>query len=104
MHESLRIGDGGYTVPWLHLTQLNVPTDYDLAGLSLGDFKQTMTNSADETPGVVSNVLSAASHVHVGSGAGSVPSVATRIIGSTGVEVTSILDSVSSASLQPRAD
>ena len=32
----LRIGDG-YKVPWLHLTQLNVPTNDDLAGLSPGD-------------------------------------------------------------------
>jgi hypothetical protein len=35
----LRIGEGWYTVPWLRLTQLNVPTNYDSAGLSLGDFK-----------------------------------------------------------------
>jgi hypothetical protein len=35
--ELLRISDGGYTIPWLHLKQLNVPTTYDLAGLSLDD-------------------------------------------------------------------
>lgn len=86
-HESLRIGDGGYTVPWLHLRQLNVPTNYDLAGLSPGDFKQAMTNSADEASGAVSNALSAAS-----------------LVGSGGMEVTSMADSVSSVSLQPRAD
>jgi hypothetical protein len=38
-----RIGDGGYTIPWLPLTQLNVPTYYDLAGLSLGDIHQELT-------------------------------------------------------------
>jgi hypothetical protein len=36
----LRISDGGYTIPWLHLEQLNVPTKYDLAGLSLDDIHQ----------------------------------------------------------------
>jgi hypothetical protein len=36
----LRVSDGGYTVPWLHLEQLNVLTTYDLAGLSLDDIHQ----------------------------------------------------------------
>jgi hypothetical protein len=46
----LRIGDGGYTIPWLHLTQLNVATKYDLSGLSLNDLHQALANST-----VVSN-------------------------------------------------
>jgi len=36
----LRISDGGYTIPWLLLEQLNVPTKYDLAGLSLDGIHQ----------------------------------------------------------------
>jgi hypothetical protein len=31
----LRIGDGGYEIPWMHLTQLNTPTAYSLAGLPI---------------------------------------------------------------------
>jgi len=98
----LRIGDDGYTIPWLHLTQLNVPTKYDLAGLSLDDFKQAManTNSTDKATGPVSGALSAVSHV-VGSAASSVPSVATRVIGSIGTEVATVADGITSVSWQP---
>ena len=51
-HKLLRIGDGGYTIPWLHLTQLNVPTEYDLAGLSLDDLHRTLQvmNSTAKAP------------------------------------------------------
>ena len=94
---SLRIGDGGYTIPWLHLTQLNVPTNYDLAGLSLSGFKQATTIS-DKAPEAVSNALSAASLVE--SGADSVPSVPARIIRSTGMEGTNMTNSISGVSLQ----
>lgn len=45
-----RIGDGGYTIPWLPLTQLNVPTKYDLAGLSLSDIHQARTNPTTKPP------------------------------------------------------
>jgi hypothetical protein len=99
----LRIGDGGYMIPWLHLTQFNVPTNYDLAGLSLGNFKQAManTNSTDKVTGPVSSALSAASHV-VGSAASFVPSIATRVIGSIGTEVVAtVADGITSVSLQP---
>jgi hypothetical protein len=83
------IGEGGYTIPWLHLTQLNVPTNYDIAGLSLGDVKQTMSNSTDKATSPVNNTLSAAGHA-VGSAVGSVPSFVTHVIGSTGTDVTSV--------------
>jgi len=98
----LRIGDGGYTIPWLHLTQRDVPTKYDLAGLSLGDFKQAMLNinSTDKAPGAVNDALSAVSHV-VGSAASSVPSVATRFIESSGTEVTNLANSITSVGSQP---
>jgi hypothetical protein len=59
-HKFLRIGDGGYTIPWLHLTQLNVPTEYDLAGLSLDDLHQTLQvmNSTAKAPREWSATLS----------------------------------------------
>ena len=45
-----RIGDGGYTIPWLPLTQLNVPTKYDLAGLSLSDIHRALTTPTPKAP------------------------------------------------------
>ena len=50
---------------WFYLTQVNLPTNYDVAGLSLGDFKQAMTNLMDEALEAVSNALSAAIYVEV---------------------------------------
>jgi hypothetical protein len=82
----------------LHLKQFDVPTKYDLAGISLGDVKQAMSNSADKATGPVNGALSAAGH---GSAAGSVPSVATRVIGSTGTDVTSMADNITIVGLQP---
>jgi hypothetical protein len=73
---------------------------YDLAGMSLGDVKQAMSNSTVKAIGPVNNALSAASHA-VGSAAGSVPSVATRVIESTGTDVTSMADSITIVGLQP---
>ncbi|KAH9083581.1 hypothetical protein EDB83DRAFT_2511885 [Lactarius deliciosus] len=53
---TVTIGDGGYTVPWLHLTQLNVPTHYDILGISLGDFEQALKNTTASSGGhVLSN-------------------------------------------------
>jgi len=72
----------------------------------LGDVKQAMSNATDKVTGPINNALSAASHAV----AGSVPSVATRVIGSTGTDVTSMADSITIVGLQalrtetPRAD
>ncbi|KAH8992759.1 hypothetical protein EDB86DRAFT_3078965 [Lactarius hatsudake] len=55
---TVTIGDGGYTIPWLHLTQLNVPTHYDILGISLGDFEQALKNTTANTPSSGSHVLS----------------------------------------------
>ncbi|KAH9038716.1 hypothetical protein EDB85DRAFT_2072661 [Lactarius pseudohatsudake] len=46
---TVTIGDGGYTIPWLHLTQLNVPTHYDISGISLGDIEQASKNTTANT-------------------------------------------------------
>ncbi|KAI9442265.1 hypothetical protein H4582DRAFT_1809416 [Lactarius indigo] len=53
---TVTIGDGGYTIPWLHLTQLNVPTHYDTLGISLGDIEQALKNTT-------ANTTSSGSHV-----------------------------------------
>jgi hypothetical protein len=58
-----------------------------------------MSNSTDTATGPVNNALSAASHA-VGSAAGSVASVATRVIGSTGTDATSTADSIAIVGLQ----
>jgi hypothetical protein len=69
--------------------------------MSLGDVKQAMSNSTNKATGPVNNALSAASHA-VGIAAGSVPSVTTRVIGSTGTDVTSSMaDSIPIVGLQP---
>jgi hypothetical protein len=68
--------------------------------MSLEDVKLAMSNSTDKATGPVNNALSAAGHA-VGSAAGSVPSVATRVIGSTGTDVTSMADSIPIVGLQP---
>jgi len=86
-HEFLRIGDGGYTIPWLHLTQLNVPTTYDLAGLSLGDFHQALKESTVNGSSRVSSAHTSESHG--GSSVSSALSVATGGIELAGVETTS---------------
>ena len=60
-----------------------------------------MSNSAGKVTEPVNNALSVASH------AGSVPSIATRIIGPTGKDVTSMADIVGLQPMQtqtPRAD
>jgi len=103
MRVFLRIGDGGYTIPWFHLTQLNVPTKYDLAGISPGDVKQAMsnTNLADKATGPVNNALSDASSVVGIAAAGSVPSVAMRVIGSTSMDVTNMANRISIVGLEP---
>jgi hypothetical protein len=98
-HEFLRIGDRGYTIPWLHLTQLNVPTKYDLAGLSLGDFHQALNEPTVDGSSTVSNAQPPKSHV--GSGVSSFLSVATGI-GSAGVEATSAVRSDVGGNLQPQ--
>ncbi len=60
-----------------------------------------MSNSADKaTGGPVNNALSAAGYA-VGSVTGSVPSVATRVIESTGTDVTSMADNITTVGLQP---
>lgn len=52
-----------------------------------------MSNSTDKAKGLVNSAQSAASPV-VGIAAGSISSVATRVIGSTGTDVTSKADSI----------
>ena len=59
-----------------------------------------MSNSTDNAKGPVNNALSAANDA-VGSAAGSVPSFATRDIGSTGTDVASMADNITIAGLQP---
>ena len=59
-----------------------------------------MSNSTNKATGLVDNALSAASHA-VGSAAGSVPSVETRVIGTTGTDVTSTANSIPIVGLQP---
>ncbi|KAH9961311.1 hypothetical protein BC827DRAFT_1260505 [Russula dissimulans] len=96
---TVMIGDRGYTIPWLHLTQLNVPTKYDLAGLSLGDFHQALNEPTVDGSSTVSNAQPPKSHV--GSGVSSFLSVATGI-GSAGVEATSAVRSDVGGNLQPQ--
>lgn len=57
------IGDGGYTIPWLHLTQLNVPTNYDISGLSLSDFEQALRNTTANAPSSGSHIPSSSNIV-----------------------------------------
>ncbi|KAI9445657.1 hypothetical protein F5148DRAFT_769468 [Russula earlei] len=66
---TIMIGDDGYTIPWLRLTQPNVLTTYDLAGLSPDDLKRAFTNLMGKSPAAVDVAR------HIGSRDGSVSSV-----------------------------
>jgi hypothetical protein len=80
MHGLLRIGDGGYTIPWLHLEQSGVPTSYDIGGLSLSELHNALVNSTTKTTTAATNE-SAANHVQ--NGTSSLGSVTTSGAGST---------------------
>jgi hypothetical protein len=69
-------------IPWLYLIQLNIPTKYDLSGISVGDIKQAMSNLADKATVFINNALSAAGHA-VENAVGSVLSIAMHVIGLT---------------------
>lgn len=38
----VRVGTGGYQVPWLHINQMHVPTTYNYNGISLADLMSTV--------------------------------------------------------------
>ncbi|KAI0298570.1 hypothetical protein BC826DRAFT_1096594 [Russula brevipes] len=62
---TVAIGDGGYTIPWLHLEQSGVPTNYDIGGLTLSELHNTLVNSTAKVTTVATNE-SAANHVQNG--------------------------------------
>ncbi|KAI0305626.1 hypothetical protein B0F90DRAFT_1815219 [Multifurca ochricompacta] len=101
---TVTIGDGGYTIPWLHLTQLNVPTHYDLFGLSLVEFQQTLRNTTAEAPSSIKHNASSTqpSSSQLANSVNSVANVGTSDVGSVGVQVTSVGDSAMSGILKPR--
>ncbi|KAJ4494066.1 hypothetical protein C8J55DRAFT_533507 [Lentinula edodes] len=84
---TIQVGVGGYTLPWLKINQLNVPTTYtlDVAGLTLGQLKSQAEQNA-------SSISSSA--------VGSEPtSASTSQNGSTSVSATVSLSSLASSTI-----
>ncbi|KAJ3935156.1 MAG: hypothetical protein NXY57DRAFT_958402 [Lentinula lateritia] len=84
---TIQVGVGGYTLPWLKINQLDVPTTYtlDIAGLTLGQLKSQAEQNA-------SSISSSA--------VGSIPtSASTSQNGSTSVSATVSLSSLASSTI-----
>ncbi|KAH7875192.1 uncharacterized protein C8R40DRAFT_1170817 [Lentinula edodes] len=84
---TIQVGVGGYTLPWLKINQLDVPTTYtlDIAGLTLGQLKSQAEQNA-------SSISSSA--------VGSKPtSASTSQNGSTSVSATVSLSSLASSTI-----
>ncbi|KAI0268735.1 hypothetical protein BC834DRAFT_651204 [Gloeopeniophorella convolvens] len=90
---TITLGDeGGYTIPWLHLTQLGVPTHYDLFGLTPDEFSQHAKNVTSAAGGVVGGVASV-----VGSVVGGAGSVVSSVVGGAESAVGGVVSGVESA-------
>ena len=54
-----RVGEGGYEIPFLKLSQRNVPTNYDLGPLSLSDLTNVLKSLSTNNSQSVNNSQSA---------------------------------------------
>ncbi|KAI0063538.1 hypothetical protein BV25DRAFT_1915044 [Artomyces pyxidatus] len=90
------VGDGGYTIPWLHLSQSHVPTKYGLS-LSISEMKSAAQSmSAGPKTSAVKSIASEAASV-VTSVVGHAESVVTSAVGHAESAVSSIAGSITSA-------
>ncbi|KAI0049858.1 hypothetical protein FA95DRAFT_1604022 [Auriscalpium vulgare] len=71
--------EGGYTIPWLHLKQLNVPTNYDILGLGLGGLDGLKAAAQSLSLSEAGKLTSAVGSVASGA-ASAITSVASQIV------------------------
>ena len=114
---TVEIGVGGYSIPWLKLSQPHVPTTYSLS-LSLSDMESMASSiSLSEAgkltsalPSVVSSLVGGVTSVEasltsaVGSAVSSVASRATSVVSSVVGDVTGAAGSVASKASSAVAD
>ncbi|EGO25193.1 hypothetical protein SERLADRAFT_448192 [Serpula lacrymans var. lacrymans S7.9] len=67
-----RMGQGGYEIPWLHLTQLNVPTTYQLEGITLPGLQVAASSAAASPSGSIPSSSGSSSASASGSSSSSV--------------------------------